>query len=150
MATAIDRRKQVTSAEAGTHPAATRGTVLPAGKSAAPEVTADAADGSLVREVRQALGLTLQNFARMTGFSVRSIASWERGARIGEAGLRRMQEIRALQEALCALAEPGSIGPWLLTPNEEFGGLKPLEVIERGEVHRLWQVVYWLQSGVPS
>jgi transcriptional regulator with XRE-family HTH domain len=103
-----------------------------------------------VREVRQAIGLTLPDFARMTGFSVRSIASWERGAKMGGAGLRRIQEIRALQQALCALAVPGSVGTWLLAPNEEFGGLKPLEVVERGDVHRLWQMIYWLRSGVPS
>ena len=30
------------------------------------------------------------------------------------------------------------------------GGLKPIEVIERGEVDRIWQMIYYLRSGVPS
>ena len=63
------------------------------------------------------------------------------GAKPSPAGSRRIQETRALQEALCALAEPGSLGPWLLPSNEEFSGLKPLEVIERGEAHRVWQLI---------
>jgi hypothetical protein len=41
-------------------------------------------------------------------------------------------------------------GHWLDTPNDGFGGLKPLEVIERGEIDRLWNMIYYLESGVPS
>jgi hypothetical protein len=36
----------------------------------------------------------------------------------------------------------------------EFGGiadgLKPLEVIERGEIDRLWNMIFHLESGVTS
>ena len=31
-----------------------------------------------------------------------------------------------------------------------FAGLKPVEVIERGESDRLWEMVYYLRSGVPQ
>jgi hypothetical protein len=34
--------------------------------------------------------------------------------------------------------------------NEAFGGLKPLKVIERGEVDRLWTMIYHLESGGAS
>ena len=74
-----------------------------------------------VREVREALGLTLPDFARLAGFSARSLSGWERGGSPSGAGRRRMQEIRALQQALSAMARPESIGGWLLTPNEAFG-----------------------------
>ena len=43
-----------------------------------------------------------------------------------------------------------SIGTWLQIPNEAFDGLKPLEVIDRGEIDRLWSMIYDLRSGVPS
>jgi hypothetical protein len=39
---------------------------------------------------------------------------------------------------------------WLATPNEAFDGLKPLEVIERGEIDRLWNMIFHLESGVAS
>jgi hypothetical protein len=29
-----------------------------------------------------------------------------------------------------------------------FGELKPLEVIERGEIDRLWNMIFYLESGV--
>ena len=39
---------------------------------------------------------------------------------------------------------------WLDTPNDAFDGLKPLEVIERGEIDRLWNMIFYLESGVTS
>ena len=59
-------------------------------------------------------------------------------------------EIQALQRALVAVMQPDQVSPWLLRPNPAFGGLKPLEVVERGEIHRIWRMVFYLQSGVPS
>ncbi len=43
-----------------------------------------------------------------------------------------------------------SIGTWLLKPNAAFDGLKPIEVIDRGEIDRLWSMIYYLRSGSPS
>jgi hypothetical protein len=39
---------------------------------------------------------------------------------------------------------------WLDTPNDAFGGLKPVEVTERGEADRLWRMIYFLGSGTAS
>jgi hypothetical protein len=33
-----------------------------------------------------------------------------------------------------------AIPAWLDTPNSAFEGLKPLDVIERGEVDQLWKI----------
>ena len=60
------------------------------------------------------------------------------------------RQIQQLCNALANVMEPGSVGPWLLTPNAAFQGLKPLEIIERGEIHRIWRMIFYLQSGVPS
>ena len=55
-----------------------------------------------------------------------------------------------LQQALAGVMRPDFIGPWLRTPNEAFSGLKPMEVIERGEVDRIWRMIYELEAGVPT
>ena len=39
---------------------------------------------------------------------------------------------------------------WLETPNDAFGGLKPLEVIKRGEIDRLWNMIFYRESGIAS
>jgi hypothetical protein len=43
-----------------------------------------------------------------------------------------------------------AIPAWLDTPNQAFDGLKPLEVIERGEIERLWNLIFYPESGVTS
>ena len=60
------------------------------------------------------------------------------------------EQTAKIQMALAEVMEPASIGPWLRQPNSAFQRLKPLEVIERGEVHHIWRMIFYLQSGVPS
>ena len=59
-------------------------------------------------------------------------------------------EIYQLREALGEVVDPQSLGSWFTTPNASFGGLKPVEVIERGDSHRLWDLVFRLHSRMPG
>jgi DNA-binding transcriptional regulator YiaG len=99
---------------------------------------------------RHQLGLSIGAFSRLTGFSPRAISKWESGAPLSEPARRRMLEIKRFQERLATIVEPDTIPAWLETPNPAFDGLKPLEVIERGEIDRLWDMIYYLESGVAS
>ena len=49
-----------------------------------------------------------------------------------------------------ASASPDQLAAWLKAPNPAFGGSQPLLVIERGEIDRLWRIIYFLESGSPS
>ncbi len=49
-----------------------------------------------------------------------------------------------------SFASPEQLATWLKTPNKAFGGSQPLQVIERGEVDRIWRMIYFLESGSPS
>lgn len=64
--------------------------------------------------------------------------------------LRRTEELKRLYARLSEVITPEAIPSWLDTPNDAFDGLKPLEVIERGEIDRLWNMIFYLESGVPS
>ncbi len=103
-----------------------------------------------VNAVRARLGVSRKLFSRLAGFSERAIADWESGKPVSEPGLRRIKELDRLREQLCEVVSQDAIPGWLDSPNEAFGGLKPLEVIERGEVDRLWTMIYHLESGVAS
>jgi Protein of unknown function (DUF2384) len=77
--------------------------------------------------------------------------NYELSARaVSEPGLRRIKELERFRERLAEVVAADAIPAWLDTPNEAFGGLKPLEVIERGEIDRLWQMIFYLESGVTS
>src|SRR6516162_6825187 len=99
---------------------------------------------SFVVEVRRKLGVTRRVFARLTGYSERAIAGWEAGGKPDEPGLRRIRETERFQARLAEVVSLEEIPGWLETPNEAFGGLKPLEVIERGEIDRLWNMIFYL------
>lgn len=100
--------------------------------------------------IREALGVTRKVFSRLTGYSERAIAKWESGEAPGEASRQRLRELERLRDALGTVMRPDFIGSWLQTPNRQFDGLKPLEVMERGEVDRIWRMIYLLESGTPS
>jgi DNA-binding transcriptional regulator YiaG len=104
--------------------------------------------GERVAELRQKLGLSRKTFSRLTGFSERAIANWESGGKPDEPGLRRIRETERLQAKLADVVQSEAIPEWLDAPNDAFDGLKPLEVIERGEVDRLWTMIFYLESGI--
>lgn len=64
--------------------------------------------------------------------------------------LPRIRELERFQERLAEVVRSEFIPEWLETPNQAFEGLKPLEVIERGEIDRLWDMIFYLESGVAS
>jgi len=70
----------------------------------------------------------------------------ERGRKMSP--IRR--EIERLQERLAEVVGPEAIPQWLEMPNPALDGLKPLEGIERGEIDRLWTMLFYLESGVAS
>ena len=109
-----------------------------------------ASSAATLAHVRQQLGVTRSKFSRMTGLSERTLASVESGKQIGEAGLRRLREIDRLRERLARVMKPEFIPQWLETPNDAFGGLKPIEVLERGEIDRIWTMLFHLESGTPT
>ena len=107
--------------------------------------------GELLARLRHEMGLNRADFARMVGLSERSVATWEGGADLKESSLRTIVEIGRLYARLHQLfASPEQLATWLKAPNKAFGGSQPLQVIERGEIDRIWRMIYFLESGSPS
>lgn len=103
-----------------------------------------------VVELRRRMQMTQAEFARLLPVSIRSLATLESGIPPAEAVNRRLIELKRLHNGLSEVIKPDSIGHWLKAPNDAFGGLKPIEVIERGESDRIWAMIYFLRSGVSS
>ena len=100
-----------------------------------------------VKALRQELGLNRKQFARLTAASERAVAGWESDQPISPVNQKSLRESERLCHALMKIMKPEYVGEWLDTPNEAFSGLKPLDLIERGEVDRLWQMIFEVQSG---
>ncbi len=100
--------------------------------------------------LRKDLGINRKLFARLTGYSERAVAKWEAGTKLSGASLQKMTEMRRLQQALITVIRAEFVPQWLQSPSEAFGGLKPIEVVERGEIDRIWQMIFELGSGMPD
>lgn len=100
-------------------------------------------------ELRDVLAMTRPMFARIVDVSERTVADAESG-RTASKLLRNYNEAYRLVEALSEVVDRESLGLWFRMPNDSFDGLKPIEVIERGEIDRLWNMVFQLQTGMPG
>jgi hypothetical protein len=103
-----------------------------------------------VNDLCQKYGLKREQLGRLTGFSLRALAEWASGKLPSQPAKRRLQEVRRLLDALSQIVKPGSLPKWLHQPNPAFGRLTPLQVIELGEIDRLWAMVHDLASGQPD
>lgn len=103
--------------------------------------------GRSLLQLRSRLGMNREAFARLVPTSVRNLASIESGQEPSPGLQKNLNELRRLVSALEDVVKKEAIGPWLNQPNDAFSNLKPMEVIERGEIDRIWRMIYQLQSG---
>jgi len=107
-------------------------------------------NGEAKLELRYILRMTRSVFSRLVNVSERAIAEVESKQKKVDKLQRNYVEVKRLCDGLSEVLEPAGLGEWLNSVNESFGGLKPLEVIERGEIDRLWEMYYQLRSGAPA
>ena len=85
---------------------------------------------------------------RIIPVSERLLADLETNKRDpSEAVQRRLNELERLITALKEIIDSEYLSKWLTKPNDAFDGLKPIEVIERGESDRIWRMIYHIASG---
>ncbi|QDS89553.1 hypothetical protein CA51_33970 [Rosistilla oblonga] len=103
--------------------------------------------GRRALQLRSKLGMSREVFARLVPTSVRNLASLESGQPPSPVIQKNLTELQRVISALEDVVKQEAIGPWMDQPNAAFEGLKPIEVIERGEIDRIWRMLYQLQSG---
>jgi DNA-binding transcriptional regulator YiaG len=91
-------------------------------------------DRFAVRAFREELGLNRRQFARLTAASERAVADWENDQPISPVNQKSLRESERLCRALMKIMKPDHVGEWLDTSNDAFSGLKPLDLVERGEM----------------
>lgn len=105
------------------------------------------------RELRDGVGLTQAEMARMLGVSVRNVAAMEcPGSTMSASARRRISEIRRLLHEMMDIFgfDPAGLREWMRAPNPGFGGATPLHIVEIGESDRIWRMIYRVGSGMPA
>jgi antitoxin Xre/MbcA/ParS-like protein len=103
-----------------------------------------------VREITDHFGIRQETLSRMTGFSPRAVAGWASGKEPSAPAKRAFHEMDRLLDALTRLMRPKEVGRWLKEPNPAFDGSTPVQVIERGQMDRIWRMLYYAESGEPG
>jgi DNA-binding transcriptional regulator YiaG len=131
-------RRQNTKASAVNESAGIYGSALP---SVAPPA---------LHEIAEKFGLRQETLSRLTGFSLRAVAGWASGRKPSAPVQRALTEMDRLLDSLARLMEPKQVGKWLKEPNSAFDGSTPVQVIERGQIDRIWRMLYFVESGEPG
>ena len=104
----------------------------------------------LLKHYRNTFRLPQPMLVRLTGFSPRSVAKWSQGEAPSPKQEKALVEMDRLLDGLARVMEPVQIGRWLKAPNAAFDGSTPLQVVERGELDRIWRMLFDLESGQPG
>ena len=103
-----------------------------------------------LQELAEKFGLRQETLSRLTGFSLRAVAGWANGKQPSAPVQRALTEMDRLLDHLSRLMEPKEVGKWLKQPNSAFDGSTPVQVIERGQIDRVWRMLYFVESGEPG
>jgi hypothetical protein len=104
----------------------------------------------LLQRYRATFNLPQPVVVRLTGFSPRSVAKWSQGEAPSLKQEKALVEMDRLLDGLARVIEPAQVGRWLKAPNPAFDGSTPLQVVERGEMDRIWRMMFDLESGQPG
>jgi hypothetical protein len=104
----------------------------------------------LLLHYRDTFQLPQPVLVRLTGFSPRSVAKWSQGEQPSAKQEKALVEMDRLLGGLARVMAPAQVGRWLKQPNAAFDGSTPLQVVERGELDRIWRMLYDLESGQPG
>lgn len=103
------------------------------------------------KQLRKGINFTQVELAPLLRVSHRKLASIEgRKITIGQREQKALIEVKRLVSSLSEIMPANEVGKWLKTPNEAFGGFKPLELVDRGEVDRIYEMIYLLKAGIPG
>ena len=118
-------------------PASSKGLV----RRAKPDSPRSRSKSSPIRRFRVEINLPRSAFARCMACSERALANWEAGRSLPNIYQSRLNELQTLHRKLTEIIDSKEVGRWISTPHPHLDGFKPLEIIERGENFRLWQLI---------
>jgi DNA-binding XRE family transcriptional regulator len=97
-------------------------------------------------ELRSLLEMSRDDFCRLLNVSVRTLAAVEYCENQGNKLCRPYAELARLCLALSRLMPVEALRGWFTVPVARCGGMKVVDIIQRGEIDRLWQLIFQAQQ----
>ncbi len=96
---------------------------------------------------RRSVGLNRETFAKLSKVSERTLATYEKHARLPKPIRAQVTEAVRLVKALLDIIPGEELPKWLATPNHAFGDRRPWTLIQRGEGDRVWEMIHQTRQG---
>jgi hypothetical protein len=91
-------------------------------------------------------GMNYDMVAKALSVSRRSISGWLSGREPERINRVRINEFGRLVAELRSIIKPEKLKAWWNQPAENFGGSTPLQVLERGEIDRVWRMIWEIRE----
>lgn len=99
----------------------------------------------------EALGLDSNLLASCLAVNPKTIQRWQEGsAQPNEGGLRALEKLEAIYQLAARLLKKDALKPWFQSPNETLGGERPADLLSRGELDQVRNVLGMLEWGIYS
>lgn len=99
----------------------------------------------------ETLGLDLNILASCLAVNPKTVQRWREGsAQPNEAGLRALEKLEAICQLAARLLKKEALKPWFHSPNETLGGERPADLLSRGELDQVRNVLGMLEWGIYS
>lgn len=99
----------------------------------------------------ETLGLTPNVLASCLAVNPKTIQRWRDGsAQPNEGGVRALDKLEAIYHLAARLLTKDALRPWFQAPNETLGGESPADLLSRGEVDQVRNVLGMLEWGIYS
>ena len=96
----------------------------------------------------QALGLDLNILASCLAVNPKTVQRWQAGStRPNEGGLRTLEKLEAIYQLAARLLKKDALKGWFQSSNETLGGERPADLLSRGDLDRVRDVLGMLQWG---
>jgi DNA-binding transcriptional regulator YiaG len=115
-----------------------------------PEVKVSPPIQEQLLSIRKGLGLSRVDLANILHCSPKSIQDWERNRSAPRQELKEMRQLSELAERLKDQFSPAEVRRWMKAPNKLFGMKKPVDLLRKGKISPLLQIVGWIEDGTHS
>ena len=103
--------------------------------------------GTVLFVWRRSIGLNRGVFARLSNFSERTLATYEKQKKLPAPVQAQVKEAVRLVKALLELIPAEDLPAWLQKPNAGFKGRSPWALIENGERDVIWEMIHQTRQG---
>jgi ribosome-binding protein aMBF1 (putative translation factor) len=99
----------------------------------------------------QALNLDLSLLASCMAVNLKTVQRWQAGsAEPNEAGARALEKLETIYQLASKLLKKDSLKSWFHSPNATLGGDRPTDLLRRGELDQVRNVLGMLEWGIYS